>query len=256
VEVEALNRKRLEGQVIRAAYSSNVSADWALLHVPDLEEVEPVYLTRGLPARGESLYSKGFPRCRPMDGQDITQYRTLANGVLLWLPNAIGGQSGSGVWGDADGYQKALLTWSMRSDGRWYGAGQLTAEIWKQNRDFVLTGSIRGYSRMPGVDYLELPAGPFEIDYETADLDDPKIEEGVFSEPIKRGIQDYPIWVEDVQPEPEPEPGEPGNGNEKVLASLTRIQKQVEDEIERFQQSGSDVTPEPPSNEIGPTFGL
>lgn len=258
VEVEKLNRKRFKARVIRAAYSDRVSADWALLHVPGLEEVEPVYLTRKLPARGESLYTKGFPRCQPHGGTDIEQFRTLNNGVLLWKPNAIGGQSGSGVWGDSDGLQKALLTWSMSSNGRWYGAGQLTAEIWAQNRDFRLTGTFRAHERMPGVEYVELP-GDYDFDgIDREGLDDPVVEVGIFSEPIRTGIQDYPIWVEEIEPEEPNQPEEPPSDRvDLAIRELSKTQEYVESRIKDLTEGSAEiVNPSDPETGSGPSFGL
>ena len=259
VEVESLNRKRFTGRVVRAAYSSSVSADWALLHVPGLLEVEPVYLTRELPKKGESMYTRGFPRCQAHQGTDITQYAVLNNGVLLWEPDAIGGQSGSGVWGDDDHLQKALLTWSMQYRGKWRGAGQLTNEIWSQNRDFKLNRSLRGAPHK--YNFKELPGNDYDFtDIDRSGLTDPEVKEGIFSEPIKQGIQDYPIWFEEVQPEePEPDPEQPSGpgrvNRNRVIASLTRIQNQTDIELKRYQDEETEIV-DPADPETGLTFGL
>ena len=255
VEVESLNRKRFYGKVIRAAYTNNSSADWALLHVPELTEIKPVYLTRELPKQGESMYTKGFPRCQPHDGTDIEQQVVLNNGVLLWSPNAIGGQSGSGVWGDNDHLQKALLTWSMNYRGRWWGAGQLTAEIYKQNRDFKLTGTFRAPIRLPDAEYVELP-GINDFDFNGIDrsgLDDPEVKEGIFSEPMEQGIQDYPIWEHMVEPEEPEDPEVPDSS--KVIKSLNNVKDAVESEIEKWNRKGSDIV-DPSDPENNNTFGL
>jgi len=256
VEVESLNRKRFEGVVIRAAYSSSVSADWALLHVPELTEIEPVYLTRDLPKQGESMYTKGFPRCQAHRGTDIEQYATMNNGVLLWEPDAIGGQSGSGVWGDNDHLQKALLTWSIQYRGKWRGAGQLTAEIYRQNRDFVLGRSLRGAARNPEFEYKELPSEEHGLNDIGSDIGEPELVEGIFSEPIKTGIQDYPIWIENVEPpEPdEPAPGTPPN-TKRTIAVLTKIVEQAEKEIADLQGQETEIL-DPADPETDSTFGL
>ncbi len=254
VEVESLNSKRFTGRVIRAAYSDRVSADWALLHVPGLLDIEPVHLTRELPAKGESLYTKGFPKCRPHNGTDITQRFVLNNGVLLWEPNAIGGQSGSGVWGDNDGLQKALLTWSMTQNRRWYGGGQLTAEIWKQNRDFKLTGTFRAPPRMPDWEYKELTEEEMDLSFDRDGLDDPEVSVGIFSEPVKQSIQDYPIWdhmfgnPEPVDPN-DPSPADPS----KAIKSLNRVKDTLEEEIEAWRNQEADVLD---PKDDGLTFGL
>ena len=253
VEVESLNNKRFEGRLIRAAYSDRVQADWALLHVPGLLEVKPVYLSRELPAQNESLYTKGFPRCRPHNGTDITQKFVLNNGVLLWEPNAIGGQSGSGVWGDTDGLQKALLTWSMTQNRRWYGGGQLTAEIWKQNRDFKLTGAFRASPRMPEWEYSELMPDEMDLSFDRTGLDDPVTSQGIFSEPVRQNIQDYPIWSHMTTPDDPTDPVPPSADNSEVIKSLNRVKDALEEEIETWRgQDTVVVDPSDPSM----TFGL
>jgi len=249
VEVESLNNRRFTATVIRAAYSNSVSADWALLFIAGFQEVQPVYLSKSPPASGESLYTKGFPRCQRHNGTDIAQHATLNNGVLLWLPDAIGGQSGSGVWGDGDNLQKALLTWSMTRNGRSYGAGQLTAEIYRQNR----AGQLRGYPKMPGL--VELP-GDFDFDgVDRSGLTDPVVEEGFYSIPLERNIQDFPIWAEDIVIPPPPGPGDTVP-RQQAIAALRRVRDLADNEIKQFENSVAvPVDPQHPS-EIEDTFGL
>lgn len=202
IDVESTGERKT-ATVIRAAYSNQVVADWALLFVENWQEIEPTLLSKKPPTPGESFYTKGFPRCRAHNGTDITQHRILNNGVALWLPDAIGGQSGSGVWSDPPvNLQKMLLTWSWTDRGRSYGAGQLTSEIYKQNR----SRQIVGFAKMPGLVELN--------DYDLAGLDmggvedDLEINEG-FHGAIESGIQDFPIWAEDVQPPTDPDDPEP-----------------------------------------------
>lgn len=258
VEIESLGMKRMTAEVIRAAYSNQVSADWALLHLPGFQEIEPVYLTKIAPKQGESMYTKGFPRCNQHNGTDISQVAVLSNGVLLWLPDAIGGQSGSGVWGDKDGLCKGLLTWSMQRNGRWYGAGQLTSEIYRQNRGIQRGEALSGFAKMP-----DLRERPFDLGAVDRDgCDDPVVEEGAFSAPITRGIQDFPIWIEDLdEPEdPEDPPVEPGPGDDawrvKARASLMKVRDAAEDELKKFDQH--DCPPIDPGDDkvIDDTFGL
>ena len=258
VEVESLGRRRFEGRVIRAAYSSRVSADWALIHVEGLEEIEPVYLTRELPRRGESMYTKGFPRCQPHDGTDIEQFQVLNNGVLLWEPDAIGGQSGSGVWGDEDHLQKALLTWSMQYKGKWRGAGQLTNEIWQQNRSFVLNRALRGAARIPGAEYVERPSDSYDftgIDRST--LTDPSLNEGIFSERLEAGISDIPeIWFEEIDSTGDNDiEGEP-DSKRVAIAALTRVQKMVENELSQLESQHTDILEPEEDSDGSLTFGL
>ena len=206
-------------------------------------------LSKSPPASGSSLYTKGFPRCQKHNGTDITQAATLNNGVLLWLPDAIGGQSGSGVWSDADNLQRALLTWSMTRGGRRYGAGQLTAEIYKQNR----AGELRGFAQMPGL--VELPH-EFEFDgVDRSGLGDPIVQEGFFSVPMERGIQDFPIWAEDVVVPPV-DPGDDSDTKRLAINALRRVRDLADDEIRSFEAGISlPIDPANPGS-MGPTFGL
>jgi len=254
VDIESLNIRK-PAKVIRAAYSNSVTADWALLHIENwISPFAPVYLSKKSPAAGESLYTKGFPRCNPHNGTDITQHRTLNNGVLLWLPDAIGGQSGSGVWGDDDHLQKALLTWSWGDGRQTYGAGQLTSEIYRQNRASQLVGHVK----MPGL--TELPSE--WVDTERAGAGDPVVEEGFFSIPLERGIQDFPIWAED-QPDPGPGPG-PGPDPDpidpqtrKQLAEFFREQSELADKYRKlFEGAATPIIIDPDKPVTGETFGL
>ena len=204
VEVESTGQ-RMAATVVRAAYSNQVIADWALLKTQGgFQQVKPVYLSKQPPSG--SHYTKGFPRCQGHNGTNITTHRIRNNGVWLWTPDAIGGQSGSGVWSDILHFMFGLLTWSWTDGGRTYGAGQLTSEIYKQNR----SRQIVGYARHPGL--VELVDHEFDwtgIDREGCD--DPVVEEGFHvGEVSEMGIQDYPIWAEDqIPPDPDPDPDPP-----------------------------------------------
>lgn len=259
VEVESLGMRRLEGTVIRAAYNSGAHADWAVVHIPGLEEIAPVYLTKKPPPAGYSLYTKGFPKCQPHAGTDITQQRTLNDGVLLWLPNSIGGQSGSGVIGDDDHLIYALLTWSMRYGNTWFGAGQLTSEIYSQNRNFLLTGALRAPAKRPGWEYLELPCENCKPDEPFGP--DPVLENGIDSLPIEQGIQDLPIWYEDQAEPPEPppptEPGDPDTWYKRGLEFMRNQKEQLENEISKWEKGSSNpIDPPKDPDQCDDLFGL
>ena len=194
VDVESLDR-RITATVVRAAYSDAVIADWALLKCEHLD-IEPVYLSKKPPS-GTSFYTKGFPRCQPMTSGDVNLHRIISNGVALWTPDAIGGQSGSGVFSDLDNFVKFLLTWSWSDGGRRYGAGQLTSEIYKQNRATQLSGFVKPDGLVELVDYDMTGINMLAVH------DDPVVEDGLFGF-IPRGIQDYPIWAEDHVEPPSP----------------------------------------------------
>lgn len=257
VYVERL-QKNIKAEVVRAAYSSSVIADWCLLKTMNFgHPIEPVYLSKTAPPSEMSLYTKGFPKCQPHNGTDITQHALLNNGVGLWLPDAIPGQSGSGVWSDDDNFMYYLLTWSWTQGGRTYGAGQSTAEIYRQNRDF----EIRGFAMMPGL--VPLPA-PFpdenQFDWTGIDrthLSDPVVETGFHSLPREMGIQDYPIWAGDVTPPPPPPP--PGDAEAVRKAAIEGFRR-VEDFAaqERKKLEGVVTAPIDPNDDeaLDDTFGL
>lgn len=244
---------RKEATVIRAAYSNQVSADWALLLIDGYQDIEPTYLSKKSPAPGDSLYTKGFPRCNPHAGTDITQHKTLNNGVILWLPDAIGGQSGSGVWDDATNLQMALLTWSWGDGNRSYGAGQLTSEIYRQNRAAQLVG----FPKMAGL--TELPGEWADTDRTGAD--DPVVTEGFFSAPMERGIQDYPIWAEDIVDPPPVDPTDPTEPcdpeTRKQLAEYFRLQGELAERFRKqFEGASVPIIVDPSKPNTGETFGL
>lgn len=249
VEVESLGMKKFTAEVIRAAYSTQVIADWALLFIPDFQDIAPVFLSKNPPADDESLYTKGFPKCNPHNGTDITQHRRLSNGVQLWTPDAIGGQSGSGVWGDADHLQKCLLTWSWGDGRRMYGAGQLTSEIYRQNR----SAEVRGFPMMPGLNPLP---GDFDLPPDRAGLTDPVVEDGFYSVPMPRNIQDFPIWAEDQQPPPPDDDGDADAIRKRAIEAIRRIRDLSDKEIKAFENTiSSPVDPQKPGA-IDDLFGL
>ena len=150
------------------------------------------------------------------------------------MPNAIGGQSGSGVWGDDDNLQKALLTWSIRQGNRWYGGGQLTNAIYDQMRGRV----VRGYPRPADWEFVELSDEP---DYDTTGLDDPVVEESYWTTRNDREM--WPIWFEDQKPiEPPIDPGtpvEPGEWKKRHIETLRKYRDQIEADLKDAEQSHS-----------------
>ena len=186
-------------RVILAGYSDRTQTDWAVLLIQSWSAIDygirPVKLSKQKPSISKSYYTMGSPRCVwPLRNTDIVPVDMQPNMPLWrWLPNAIGGQSGSGVYSDDDDLQYGLLTWSWGG----LGAGQQTAEIYKQARDSTTAGLPRVPDLIPLPDY---------DDAETVDrtgLDDPVVEEGLFAQ---SGFRDLPIWHDPSDPKPEPEP--------------------------------------------------
>lgn len=191
VEVESTG-DRIDARVIMAAYSDKTTSDWAILEsVNKYEKVLPVYLSKKQPSG--SHYTKGFPRCKPHDGTDIKTV-SFRPPVWFWEPDAIGGQSGSGVYSDLDHLQYGLLTWQWGK----HGAGQMLSEIYRQ----AMMQTVAGFARPNGlVELVEY----YGIDDHNRGYDDPIVSPGFYTQ---ASIANLPIWAEDVKP-PQPEPGDP-----------------------------------------------
>jgi hypothetical protein len=176
--------------VVEAAYSSRTRTDWALLKGPPdvLPGVQPIRLSKEKPDPNKTTVTWGCPRCEPVRGQIV---ETVSMGsVWYWLPNSIGGQSGSAMI--QDGNEVGLLTWT--ENGR--GSGQFTATIWAQSRNQNTDGPARTGFEVPVVAH-PLPA---------TDL-----REGYFAAPKETGdLGEYPIWA-DSKPVDPVDPTDPDN---------------------------------------------
>ena len=168
------------GRVIMAAYSNQTLADWSIIRVPGRVPAQPRPLAIDRPA-GEHI-TVGAPRCVwPLQLQTIRTHNASNNSALWqWMPNAIGGQSGSGVWSPKDGNQYGLVTWSWGG----FGAGQMTWWIYRQATERSVAGEPK-------------PAGLVEL----GSRDGVIVEEGFFQE---ANIGTLPIWANQA---PTPEPG-------------------------------------------------
>jgi len=172
-----------EGQIIMAAYSNTYLADWAIVSVPGEIPVEPRLLSIEKP-QGQHV-TVGSPRCEwPLRFSELTTADASNNSSLWrWRPNAIPGQSGSGVWSPADGNQYGLITWSWSG----LGAGQQTWWIYQQAKQ-----------RSHEVGELR-PAGLVELTLRDPDI---IVEEGFFAQ---TNIGDLPIWaLPGTKPDPAP----------------------------------------------------
>ncbi len=248
VEVESTG-DRIQARVIQAAYSGNTWTDWAVLETLEpYSEVHPVKLSKNRPTG--SHYTKGFPRCRAFAGSDIRTVRLADNSALwLWQPDAISGQSGSGVWSDSDNLQYGLLTWSVGRDG----GGQMTSEIYRQARNCTVSGE----PRIEGMKELD----DFEIDYDTNGLDDPEVIEGFVTQ---RNITSLPIWHEDDDGGGDVVP--PNDGGDTSPTQLQKIQienhrklaEHHEDMVRKLQglKPPQQAGEQDPDNEDTVIFGL
>ena len=200
----------IDARIIAAGYSNQTSADWSLLiTVNAYNKVDPVKMAKTEPSG--SHYTKGFPRCRQHKGTDITTVR-ISGAVWFWEPDAIGGQSGSGVYSDDVVRMEGLLTWQWGS----HGAGQTTASIYRQATSFSV--AVAGFRPEPTP---EAPNGLVELSSDPQDNPSPPnepeedynnddrgfdVEEGFFSE-SSNGLASLLVWWDDD----DEEPGDPDN---------------------------------------------
>jgi len=243
VEIESTGDK-IDAKVIMAAYSDRTWTDWAVLEtLEDYDRVTPVKLSKNRPTG--SHYTKGFPRCQPFPGSDIrTVDLSTTDARWLWQPNAIGGQSGSGVWSDVDDLQFGLITWSIGRDG----AGQMTSEIYRQAKNCTVAGE----ARVP--DMIEL----VEHDYDLPEIrgnDDPIVEPGFFAQ---RDITTLPIWAgeDDIEPPADGDEPDPNVIKALAIAALRQNIESSEEAILKIQGITAPVGKPDPGNDDAFTYGL
>lgn len=132
-------QREFTGVLLESAFSDRFLTDWAILRVDGLTGIKPVRLSTKKPSRG--MYTKGSPDCVWPLAESALTVADIRDGSTLvrWRPNAIGGQSGSGCWDVNDNLCRAILTWSWGG----LGAGQQTAEIYRQHKNQTVIGGIR-----------------------------------------------------------------------------------------------------------------
>jgi hypothetical protein len=218
--------RRVNARIIMAAYSDKTLADWAVLFLPQFQIVKETRLSKSRPTG--SHYTTGSPRCVwPLRHQDLRTTQISSNSALWrWQPNAIGGQSGSGVWSRADNLQYGLLTWSWGGDG----AGQMTSEIYRQ----AVQRTVAGEPRPEGLEELSERA---------------EVENGFFAEV---SIRDLPIWHDPTTVKPDPQLPNAGDViSREMLIEFLREQSEFYGKwIKRLEGGGSE------QNGGGNTFGL
>lgn len=227
------------GVVIEGAYSSTQTTDWALIKADakHMAGIEPIKLSIRMPDTSKSAYTWGCPRCQVPQGQ-IIKTAKVDGAVWKWLPNSIGGQSGSGVY--QRGFQFGLLTWSYSERGGSLGAGQFTANIYRQSK-LQTTDST---DRMPGLipvcqdpveDLLEgyFVANDGERLATVGNFQDPEsgdkfVQSGYCIDGFVRqaGVGDYPIWGDpDAAPADPVDPVDPVDPTPCPPTGLTAEQK-------------------------------
>lgn len=198
--------KVFTGTIIMAAYSNTYLADWAIVSVAGEIPVAPRLLSVSRP-KGAHV-TVGSPNCVwPLRFSELRTVEASNNSALWrWNPNAIPGQSGSGVWSKDDGLQYGLITWSWSG----LGAGQQTWWIYEQSR-----------KRSAEVGELR-PAGLVELTPRDPDV---IVEEGFFAQ---SNIGDLPIWAKPEDPKPTP-PQPPGAGDDDLTDDDRRVFKRFRD---------------------------
>ncbi|QDV26725.1 trypsin-like serine peptidase [Aureliella helgolandensis] len=108
------------GAIIAAGYGRGLSVDFALLKCNSTfaAEVEPIPLADRYPKAGAPVTTYGCPRCEWPSMQVLSLTRSEGQ-VLRWLPEAIGGRSGSSVIDHTDDGPRVvgLLTWGGGGEG-------------------------------------------------------------------------------------------------------------------------------------------
>lgn len=166
------------GRVIVSGYSQRTLADWSISHLPNFTSIAPVPMSKTKPLN-QPHFTHGAPRCVfPLVTKQLRPTRIDANSkLILFTPDAIGGQSGSGVWDDATNLMQALIAWSW---GGQTGAQQ-TAEIYRMTTAAsVEVAGVRPEGLIPlnVSDDVELVEGFHVLSEATGNI----------------RIQDLPIW--------------------------------------------------------------
>jgi hypothetical protein len=196
--------EKFRATVIEGAYSSRETTDWSLLKADakHMAGLEPIKLSIKKPDHSKPSFTWGCPRCEVPSGQ-VLKTVVGEGAVWKWLPNSIGGQSGSSVF--QRGFAHGLLTWSYGGGASGsVGAGQYTADIYRQSRTHTSdsaprpdglvpvcqdpqTDLIEGYARKEGEARI-CSVGNFQ--------DDNFIRSGYCVDGFVRqtGVGDYPIW--------------------------------------------------------------
>jgi hypothetical protein len=152
---QAIVNGRLEqfsAQVVETAYSTRYRTDWSLLRADasHMAGITPIQLYAELPDKEAITVTWGHPRCNPTQGH--SSETILFSTVWYWLPNSIGGQSGSAKVQLVNGVpvQVGLLTWTEQYRGRWVGSGQFISTIRKQSEERTNKAELRtGNEKIP-----------------------------------------------------------------------------------------------------------
>lgn len=184
--------------LLEAAYSDRFLTDWAVLYADKLTAIEPVRLSKEKPRR--EMYTRGSPGCVwPLRDSGLTVADIRDGSTLVrWRPSAIGGQSGSGCWDSQDNSQRAILTWQWGG----LGAGQQTAEIYRQS----LNKTVAGHLRTGGEIELSSTGVAVEVGYFAAS-----------------GLNDFDIWIDDDATPPPSDSGMTDEQRAEISAAVDQL---------------------------------
>lgn len=243
------NDINVPGRVIVSGYSNTTLADWSLTHLPGFQDIPPVPMSTTKP-KNAPHWTHGAPRCTwPLVTKQLRPTRIDANSkLILFTPDAIGGQSGSAVYDSAENIMRALIAWSW---GGQTGAQQ-TAEIYRMTQ--AASVEVAGL-RPDGL----IPLTASDVEFE----------EGFHVLSDATGnirIQDLPIWDTSVNPpadpeqpeDPKPEPNPPSGvflPRALFLEYLVSMEA-LSSEFRKMLESGGDIPEEPIQPNNGNTFGL
>jgi hypothetical protein len=120
--------RQVQGTVKAAGYRSGTSLDFAFVECQVIAGAVAVPISKGGRCKAGYGQTGGSPRCE-LTKFSIIAYRDddIDARIYYWRPDAIGGQSGSGVLNSAGTLVEALLTWSNGN----YGMGQNTEIIYR-----------------------------------------------------------------------------------------------------------------------------
>lgn len=185
-----------------SGYSATRMVDYAIAFADGLQCESPMKLLRTEPKQ-PPFATKGSPRCVwPQVLKPFDDPRSYGQDLITGVPNAIGGQSGSGIYNE-ERNTIALLTWTI--NGRC--AGQKTQKIW----DIATTGNTELAGERPAglAELQELPSRP-----ET---------ENVIQSSMVESVRDLPIWFQVTPDAPDTPNPAPGWDWETILDWIKRI---------------------------------
>lgn len=128
--------RRQTGRIVAVGFRRGVSLDYAFVEVDPIPGSISMPISKTGRCNEDNAYTGGSPRCEWTKFSEIHFIDdNIRRQVYEWQPNAIGGQSGSGVIDRHSQRVTSLLTWTIEGNG----AGQNTRIIWEHLMNQVST---------------------------------------------------------------------------------------------------------------------